>query len=173
MRRVLVRNPWRSAGLLLLLLGLLACGDAEPRAAAPAEEVPVKVGLVGLDDRNLPVIVLEEEGGPRVLHIWIGMSEARSIALEMEERSSPRPNTHDLAKRVIQGLEGEVERRGESIEIDARPSDAIAIALRTKSNIFVRAAVFDAAGGLADPSDEGRPIESAPQDLPDAQAIGI
>jgi len=176
-------------GLSLLLP---ACGDREPEAPGRGEEVPVRVGLVGLDSRNLPVVVLEEEGGPRVLHIWIGVSEARSIASEMEERSAPRPNSHDLTKRVILGLEGHVERvvvsdlrdgtfyailtlrrHGELVEIDARPSDAIAIALRTHAAIFVRAKVFEAAGSPLDPGEERSPIAPEPDSSSEETSIGI
>lgn len=177
---------------LAVSLSLPGCGAREPEGLASSEEVAVKVGLVGLDSRNLPVVVLEEEGGPRALHIWIGVSEARSIASEMEERSAPRPNSHDLTKRVILGLDGSVERvvvsdlregtfyailslrrHGELVEIDARPSDAIAIALRTRAAIFVRAPVFDAAGGALDEGEEGKPIESDPEISSGETSIGI
>ena len=145
--------------LLLALVGLLACGDA---ATDSDPNVPVSVGVVAVDEHNLPVVVLEEQGGPRLLPIWIGTAEARSIAAEMEQKPAPRPNTHDLAKRIIQGLEGEIVRvvvsdlrngtyfativmlsRGEMVDIDARPSDAIAIALRVDAPIFVRASLLD------------------------------
>jgi hypothetical protein len=120
------------------------------------------VGVVAVDEHNLPVVVLEEQDGPRLLPIWIGTAEARSIAAEMEQKPAPRPNTHDLAKRIIQGLDGEIVRvvvsdlrngtyfativmlsRGETVDIDARPSDAIAIALRVDAPIFVRASLLD------------------------------
>jgi bifunctional DNase/RNase len=165
---------------LLLLLAAVSCSQP---AVDEDIDVPVRVRYVALDARNAPVVVLEEEGGPRLLPIWIGMDAAHSISLEMEQQSSPRPNTHDLAKRVIRGLEGSVARvvvtelrdgtyyatlnlasRGTIIEIDARPSDAIAIALRTKSPIFVRATVFEEAGDVADPeSDEPGSRRLAPR----------
>ncbi len=150
-----------SVRILLLLTVLLApsgCAKTPP----PIDAVPVRVGLVAVDTRNLPVVVLEEKEGPRWLPIWIGTAEARSIAIEMEKQPMPRPNTHDLAKRVIQGLQGEVLRvvvtelrsgtyfatlalrvRGEIVEIDSRPSDAIAIALRANAPIFVNPALFE------------------------------
>jgi bifunctional DNase/RNase len=142
---------------LLLPVLLAACG-CSGEATRGVVEVPVRVGMVALDSHNIPVIVLEEEGGPRLLPIWIGMDAAQSITAEMEQQQSPRPNTHDLAKRVIQGLDGEIASvvvtklregtyyailnlatDGKVVEIDARPSDAIAIALRVKAPIFVRA----------------------------------
>ena len=167
---------------------MAAIGCSQPVADKDID-VPVRVRSVALDARNAPVVLLEEEGGPRMLPIWIGMDAAHSISLEMEQQSSPRPNTHDLAKRVIRGLEGSVARvvvtelregtyyatlnlaaHGKIIEIDARPSDAIAIALRTKSPIFVRATVFEQADEVAEP-DKGAP-DSGPPAPEHRQPIG-
>ena len=144
---------------VLALTGLLAC-DGAPTDSDP--NVPVSVGVVAVDEHDLPVVVLEEQGGPRLLPIWIGAAEARSIAVEMEQKPALRPNTHDLATRLIQSLEGEIVRvvvtelrngtyfativllsRDEIVDIDARPSDAIAIALRANAPIFVRASLLD------------------------------
>jgi hypothetical protein len=151
----------------------LACspGGSDPGSGEP--EVQVRVERVGLDANDLPVVLLEEHGGERALPIWIGPSEARSIALEIEHFESPRPNTHDLAQRVIDGLRGAVERvvvtdlragtyyatltlraDGRRVEIDSRPSDAIAIALRTGAPIFVRTRLFETSSRL--PTDTGR-----------------
>lgn len=171
-----------------LILLLTAIGCSQPVAEKDID-VPVRVRSVALDARNAPVVLLEEEGGPRLLPIWIGMDAAHSISLEMEEQSSPRPNTHDLAKRVIRGLEGSVARvvvtelregtyyatlnlalRGRIIEIDARPSDAIAIALRTQSPIFVRATVFEEADEVSEP--DGHEPESGPSAPRRRQPIG-
>ena len=154
--------PMRISVLLLLLLPL---GCDEPRSEAN-DDIPVQVGMVALDQRNLPVVILEEQDGSRMLPIWIGTAEADSIAAQMDGRKPPRPNSHDFAKRVIEGLNGEVIRvvvsdlrkgtyyailflqvREKVIEIDARPSDAIALAIRVDAPIFVRSAVFDAAQG--------------------------
>jgi bifunctional DNase/RNase len=134
--------------------------------------------MVALDSRNEPVLVLEEEGGSRTLPIWIGLDAAHSITAEMERHRPPRPNTHDLAKRVIQGLDGEITKvvvtklqegtyyailnlvaMGRIVEIDARPSDAIAIALRAKAPIFVRATVFEEAGDVVIPDSKGKRVE--------------
>jgi bifunctional DNase/RNase len=157
---------------LAALLGI-GCGAQD---AESGREVRVHVDRVAMDHRDIPVLVLEEDEGSRWLPIWIGTFEARSIALEMENRSSPRPNTHDLARNVIYGLDGDVERvvvtelkagtyyaklglrmRNRSIEIDSRPSDAIAIALRTGAPIYVRENLFEAAASPPD-SDEETPI---------------
>ena len=151
-----------------------ACGDEAPDAASP--EVRVRVDRVVIDENDAPVVVLEEEAGTRFLPIWIGSAEARSIALEMEALHPPRPNSHDLARDVIHGLDAEVERvvvtelrdgtyyaslhlqsEGRLVRIDARPSDAIAIALRAHAPIFVREPLFE----------QGAAEENSPSD-PDA-----
>jgi len=113
---------------------------------------------------NMPIIVLRDQDGQRMLPIWVGVFEANAIALQIENVETPRPMTHDLLKRVIDGLGAVVERivvcelrentfyatihletaRG-SVVIDARPSDAIALALRTRSKIFVEEAVIQSA----------------------------
>ena len=91
------------AGILLLLaVTAPGCADRDPDAAV---DVLVRVDRIAIDDNDVPVVVLEEEGGTRWLPIWIGTAEARSIALEMEARSSPRPNAHDLARSLIRGLD--------------------------------------------------------------------
>ena len=101
----------------------------------------------------------------RLLPIWIGIAEATSIARHIDASPAPRPNTHDLAARLIERLDGRVERvvvtalRGGTYygvlhlrsgngvsEVDVRPSDGIAIALRSGAPIFVRAQLFEAAG---------------------------
>src|SRR6187455_417579 len=111
---------------------------------------------------NLPIILLRDREGQRVLPIWVGASEANAIALQIENVSTPRPMTHDLLRNVIHDLKGAVEKivvsdlqentffaliyltvNGERVAIDARPSDAIALALRTRAPIFVEEAVID------------------------------
>jgi bifunctional DNase/RNase len=165
----------RNVSLLLLFAALGCGGDGGPGQV----DVPVRVGMVALDSHNVPVLVLEEQDGPRLLPIWIGMDAAHSISAEMEQQRPPRPNTHDLAKRVIQGLDGEISSvvvtrlhegtyyailrlstRGRTVEIDARPSDAIAIALRAKAPIFVRATVFEQAGDVTIPDAYGKRVDS-------------
>jgi bifunctional DNase/RNase len=152
----------RSSILVLLLLLAVACADTQ---RSDHRDVLVRVGTVAVDDRNSPVVILEEQHGTRALPIWIGTAEARSIASEMNNVEPPRPNFHDLAQRVIQKLDATVERvvvtelrggtyyaaltlrsGGRSIEIDVRPSDGIAVALRTQAPILVRASVFEEAG---------------------------
>lgn len=169
--------------VLLVALSCSADPEAEPR------DVPVRVGVVALDAQDAPVVVLEEQDGPRLLPIWIGKDAAYSISTEMEKQKPIRPNTHDLAKRVIEGLDGQIarvvvtelrkgtyyaimdlERQGRIVEIDARPSDAIAIALRVQAPIFVRDRVFVDAGEVVVPDLERR-SERDPGDSPE-QPIG-
>lgn len=105
---------------------------------------------------NMPIVILKDVSGNSVLPIWVGVYEANAIALEIEKVSTPRPMTHDLIKNVLTGLETRVhkvvvtelredtfyaviwlERGGEVISIDSRPSDALALALRVDCPIFV------------------------------------
>ena len=149
--------------LPLVLLAFLACSNSPDGPS----EVAVKVGFVAVDERaGSPVVLLEEWEGTRSLPIWIGIAEARSIASEMEKRESPRPNTHDLAKRLIEGLDATLARvvvtelRGgiyyativlqagrRTIEIDSRPSDAIAIGLRMDAPLYSRESLLEQPGG--------------------------
>ena len=105
---------------------------------------------------NLPIVILKDVSGEAVLPIWVGVYEANAIALEIEKVSTPRLMTHDLIKNVLTGLEAQVhkvvvtelredtfyaviwlERSGEVISVDSRPSDALALALRVDCPIFV------------------------------------
>jgi len=156
--------PPSVAGLATSALALLALlGGCADRHRDGAREVPVHVGGVVVDAiSNSPVVVLEEDEGERVLPISIGIAEARSIAVQIEDLESPRPNTHDLAKRLLVQLEARVERvvvtdlrsgiyyavlvvqtNARRHEIDARPSDAIAIALRVEAPVFVRESLLE------------------------------
>ncbi|HKJ25586.1 MAG TPA: bifunctional nuclease family protein [Myxococcota bacterium] len=149
--------------LLVVGSGLAACDGG--RGDPGGQEVEVDVADVVRDAGGNPVILLDEHDGSRTLPIWIGISEARSIAARLERIEPLRPNTHDLAKSLLEGLGGSVERvvvtelRDRTyygviqldgptghIEIDSRPSDAIALALRLDAPIFVREALFEEAG---------------------------
>ncbi len=118
--------------------------------------VEVKVQSLGLDrSSNTPVVILQEMEGERVLPIWIGPGEASAIAMELAGMKFSRPLTHDLLASVLSGLGGSlrrvlitkvvdntyfaeliIERDGELLSVDARPSDSIAIALRMDADIF-------------------------------------
>lgn len=120
-------------------------------------EVEVRIrGLVMDPNTRMPIVVLNDLSGEVVLPIWVGLFEANAIALEIEKSTTPRPMTHDLLRNVIHGLNAQVTRvvvaalredtfhatvwmqqAGESVAIDARPSDAIALALRADCPIYV------------------------------------
>jgi bifunctional DNase/RNase len=118
-------------------------------------EMTIK-GLMVDPITNMPIVILKDKTSDRVLPIWVGIFEANAIALQMENVATPRPMTHDLLRNVITDLDGRVDRvvvsdlkdntfyaiihltvRGERLSLDARPSDAIALALRTRSPILV------------------------------------
>jgi len=125
--------------------------------------IEVTVSKVAIDvNSKMPVIVLKEKGGDKTLPIWIGLFEAQAIALALENVKPPRPLTHDLAKSLIEKLNGRVDRvvisdlrqntfyalilmrrNGEALQVDSRPSDAIALALRLKVPIFIDETVLD------------------------------
>jgi bifunctional DNase/RNase len=125
-------------------------------------EVEMKIrGLMMDPVTQMPIVVLKDVQGQSVLPIWVGAYEANAIALEIEKVSTPRPMTHDLLKNVLLGLDVHVqkivvndlrddtffaliwvEREGELISIDSRPSDALALALRVDCPIFVDESVL-------------------------------
>ncbi len=132
------------------------------------ELIEVEVYQILLDESvTAPVVVLREKHGKRILPIWIGQAEAISIAYALEEIATERPLTHDLIKLIIDGFGAKLEKvvindlrdntyfarlifkiNSSIISIDARPSDSIAIALRTKSPIFVAKSVMDEGGAV-------------------------
>ncbi len=151
------RSPLLGALLGACLAAALACADAPPLGRA------VTVDRLLVDpELGAPVVLLREiDGDRRILPIWIGTSEASSIEAQLDGRVPPRPNSHDLAKRLVDRLEGSVlgivvtdlragvyyaqvrlGLHGEEMDVDARPSDAIALALRYDAPIFVRDALF-------------------------------
>lgn len=132
------------------------------------------------------VVMLKEKTAPRYLPIWIGHFEADAIAIPMQNVPVSRPLTHDLLKNSIEQLGGKVTRviinaladetfyaklivdvNGKSVEVDARPSDAIAVAIRAKVPIFVDESVFEQAGMVFEGDDsegEGTEEHSGPVD---------
>ncbi len=130
--------------------------------------VEMKVEGLTLDPlTNMPIIILKDLNGQRALPIWVGFFEANAIALEIEKISTPRPMTHDLMKNLIINMNGEVKHilvselkdntfyavinmvsNGATLNIDSRPSDAIALALRVKAPIYVNESVIEAAKSL-------------------------
>jgi bifunctional DNase/RNase len=136
--------------------------------------LPVKLEGLALDmTTNTPVVILAPEELQKVLPIWIGHAEAWAIAMELSGVGSKRPLTHDLIKRVIESMDGKVERieitelkeqtfyavihisrNGKRYEIDARPSDSIALALKVGCQILVNEDLFqlDSKGSQEQPS---------------------
>ena len=129
-------------------------------------EMSIK-GLMVDPITNMPIVILHDAEGQRVLPIWMGVFEANAIALQIENVSTPRPMTHDLLRNVIHDLKADVHKvvvndlkdntfyaiihllaRGEPVAIDARPSDAIALALRVRAPIFAEDTVIDRAKSL-------------------------
>jgi bifunctional DNase/RNase len=124
-------------------------------------EMSIK-GLMVDPVTNTPIVILRDKEGQKVLPIWVGIFEANAIALQIENIATPRPMTHDLLRNVIHDLKAEVQKivvcdlqentfyaliylelNGCTVAIDARPSDAIALALRTRAPIFVEDTVID------------------------------
>jgi hypothetical protein len=159
------------------------------RAAQDSGSVETMVRAVTLDpESNAPVVILETVGDKKLLPIWIDLPEARAIALELERIAPPRPLTHDLIRNLLNALGARLRRvtitdlrnntyfallslelRGESLEIDSRPSDAIAVALRMKAPIYATTEVLAKAKPLPAPGsrDEGarQKLGLQPQDL--------
>lgn len=128
---------------------------------------------------NSPIVVLKDDEEKFFLPIWVGIFEANAIALQLENIETPRPMTHDLLKNMISELDARVtrivindlrdstffaqialNRGGRVLEIDARPSDAIALALRTEAPIFVAQSVLESAQTITpDVTDSGEQDE--------------
>ena len=141
--------------------------------------VEVKINGLAVDAQaKSHVVILKEREGERVLPIWIGPSEAQAIARELAGQRFPRPLTHDLLATVVEGLKAKVtrvviadlrentffanlvvERDGEVLSIDARPSDSIAVALRCQAPIFVNDKLLAEPGEQEEPTDEERAAE--------------
>src|SRR5437588_6651477 len=139
-----------------------------------AMEVEMKIrGLMMDPVTNMPIVVLKDVNGGTVLPIWVGIFEANAIALEIEKVSTPRPMTHDLLKTVLMGLNTGVrkvvvnelkddtfyaiiwlEKDGELISVDSRPSDALALALRLDCPIYVEDAVLKSSKTTASVNDK-------------------
>jgi hypothetical protein len=120
-------------------------------------EIEMKIrGLMMDPMTNMPIVILKDVSSNSILPIWVGVYEANAIALEIEKVATPRPMTHDLIKTMLLGLNTGMrkvvvselkedtfyaviwlERDGEMITVDSRPSDALALALRLDCPIFV------------------------------------
>jgi bifunctional DNase/RNase len=128
-------------------------------------DVEVRIrGLVMDPATSMPIVVLKDVASETVMPIWVGIFEANAIALEIEKVAAPRPMTHDLTRNLIRHLNAQLERiviselkdetffamlwlrqGDEAVCIDARPSDAIALALRADCPIYVTEQVMQTA----------------------------
>ena len=131
-------------------------------------EIEMKIkGLMVDPVTNMPIVILKDETDERVLPIWVGIFEANAIALRIEEIETPRPMTHDLLCDLLDSLKANVKKivvselkdntyfaeihldvDGSPRQIDARPSDAFALALRTHAPIYVHQSVLDRSQSL-------------------------
>jgi uncharacterized protein len=156
-------------------------------------EVTIESIRVSLMSQNR-IVVLREEGGERFIPIWIGPFEADAITLQLQGMEVPRPLTHDLLKNVIETLGAEVlhiiisglekntyfarivlDVEGDTVEVDSRPSDAIALAVRTSAPLYVADEVMQHAGmqpeeemslaGGGAQSEFSEPEDGTPEDL--------
>jgi bifunctional DNase/RNase len=127
------------------------------------DEVEMQIrGLMMDPVTNMPIVVLKDIASDTVLPIWVGIFEANAIALELEKTATPRPMTHDLMRNMARNLNAEVrkvvvselrddtfyaviwlEQNGETVAMDSRPSDAIALALRWDCPIYVSRDVLE------------------------------
>jgi len=138
-------------------------------------EMSIK-GLMVDSVTNMPIVVLRDKTGVRVLPIWVGIFEANAIALQIDNVTTARPMTHDLLRNVIHDLNASVEKivvcdlqentfyaliylalAGATVAVDARPSDALALALRTRAPIFVEESVIENAKPIDLPTDKHDP----------------
>ncbi len=137
-------------------------------------EVEMKIrGLMMDPVTQTPIVILKDLSGNTILPIWVGMYEANAIALEIEKVSTPRPMTHDLIKILLMGLETGIrkvvvselrddtfyaviwlEKDGELISVDSRPSDALALALRLDCPIYVEEQVLKTSKSSSTVSDK-------------------
>jgi bifunctional DNase/RNase len=154
------------------LVGLFYCLTGLAQASPANDLLEVHVKWVAIDPRgNTPMVILEESEGHRAFPIWIGLSEAQAITRALEGIPAPRPMTHDLMQNILAGLKATVTkivvndlrdstfyatiylaRQGQEYRIDARPSDAIALALGVKAPIFTTKEVLGAVRTVTLPS---------------------
>lgn len=156
-----------------------AKGSPAPEGTGSDIEVRIR-GLMMDPVTNMPMIVLKDVHGEGVLPIWVGIFEANAIALEIEKSATPRPMTHDLLRNALRAFDARVtrvvisdlkddtfyaviwlDRNGEAMAMDARPSDALALAMRADCPVYVSRSVMDSArmnqkGGRDVNSDELR-----------------
>lgn len=151
-------------------------------------EIEVKIrGLMMDPSSGTPIIILKDINSETMLPIWVGAYEANAIALEIEKIAPQRPMTHDLLRNLIIEMGASVERvvvtelrentffaviemrnnAGDRLMLDARPSDAIALALRSDCPIFVNEEVIQASRNSVTGGEEEEPLEGGEDEWPD------
>lgn len=130
-------------------------------------------GLMADPIKEMPILLLKDDGDGRILPIWIGQHEANAIALQLEGIRVPRPMTHDLMGQVLKSVGASVSEvrirdmrgrtffadlvllvQGREVSVDARPSDAVALAVRAGVDILVESSLYERAAEQADPDRE-------------------
>lgn len=173
--------------LFVPFLFLLTPASLNPAQDSGVVEVKIKTLTVDPNTQS-PVVILETVTDKQLLPIWIDIPEARAIALELEHVKIPRPLTHDLIRNLLQELGAQLHRvtitdlrnstyfavlslgfKGQELQIDSRPSDAIAVALRMKAPIYVSSQVFEKSKSMPAPgvrTEQGqKTLGRQPQDL--------
>ena len=151
-------------------------------------EIEVKIRALMMDPNSgTPIIILKDVNSETMLPIWVGAYEANAIALEIEKIAPPRPMTHDLLRNLIVELGLTVDRvvvtslrdntffaviemsgaDGESVRLDSRPSDAIALALRADCPIFVDSEVIQASKNSVSEDEQESESETGEEEWPD------
>jgi bifunctional DNase/RNase len=181
--------------IFLVLLAVSTCSQADtadqiPQSAAPDEDTFIRVSVYRLSidpASQQPVVTLADPDEQRVFPIWIGLSEARAIHLELQGSKNFRPLTHDLLAGIIGKVDGNVHRvmithikdnvfyatlvikkDSDLIEVDARPSDSIVLALKFNAPIYVGRTLFKV---MSVPVDG--PREASPQNIGEDYGLNI
>ena len=149
--------------------------------------IEMTINSLGISPMNYQrVVLLKEQAGERYLPIWIGPAEADAIAVKLQSVDVPRPLSHDLLWSIISSLNASLDSvvineirgdtfygiiilnaRGGQVEIDSRPSDALALAVRARAPIFAEDTVLDKAGLLID-EETG---QATPQETPEKKDV--
>jgi bifunctional DNase/RNase len=163
-------------------------GKGEKTEAAGMDELEMTIDSIRVSPMNYQrVVILKEKDADRYLPIWIGPAEADAIAVKLQDLAVPRPLTHDLLRTIIDTLGGAVSHilvsdlhndtfyakilirvNGDLKEIDSRPSDALALAVRSQVPIYAAKSVLDKAGILLD-KETGKPIVPGQGQAPSAE----
>lgn len=142
--------------------------SAEESKQKTTEQVQMDISGIGFDQMaQTPVVILLDKQREKVLPIWIGLCEARAIEISLSGEVTPRPFTYDLVAAIIRTMKAKIERvvivdlrdqvfyaqvevsvNGNTLKIDARPSDALALASRMNAPVFVRSSVLENAATI-------------------------